>query len=202
MLVVAGGCGAPLAVWSAPDKKPSVARRTPAAQQADQLFWETFHNGAYEGIPQSLAPLKAAYLRTPTIQSPPPASASAHLADYRAPPDRVRARKEITDDAILARRYFQEAVRLDPSDARYLGFFAALPMREGRSTRTRSSRGAAISRCGTPYGVAGVQPFTAGYAGPSRTIRRRSRKASRRSGRTSTLPGRAIDRVNPDYANT
>ena len=38
---------------------------------------------------------------------------------------------EITDDAVLARKYFEEAVRLDPGDARYLGFYASLLMTEG-----------------------------------------------------------------------
>jgi hypothetical protein len=37
----------------------------------------------------------------------------------------------ITDDIILSRRYFQEAVSLDPSDARYLGFLADSILLEG-----------------------------------------------------------------------
>ena len=32
---------------------------------------------------------------------------------------------------MLARRYFQEAVKLDPSDARYLGFLAGATIAEG-----------------------------------------------------------------------
>ena len=63
LLVLAGGCGT-LAVWSAPEKTKSVAR-TPAAEQADKLFWPTLHAGAYDRIPQSLTALKAAYLADP-----------------------------------------------------------------------------------------------------------------------------------------
>ncbi len=37
----------------------------------------------------------------------------------------------ITDDTIVARRYFQEAVTLDPSDARYRGFLAGHTLAEG-----------------------------------------------------------------------
>jgi hypothetical protein len=37
----------------------------------------------------------------------------------------------ITDDTIVARRYFQEAVNLDPTDARYLGFLAGHTLAEG-----------------------------------------------------------------------
>jgi hypothetical protein len=36
----------------------------------------------------------------------------------------------ITDNAVLSRHYFHEAVMLDPSDARYLGFLAAMTMAE------------------------------------------------------------------------
>jgi len=37
----------------------------------------------------------------------------------------------LTDDAMLSRRYFQEAVALDPTDARYLGFLAGATLAEG-----------------------------------------------------------------------
>src|SRR5207253_8068286 len=37
----------------------------------------------------------------------------------------------ITDDAVLARKYFEEAVRLNPAEARYRGFYASLLMAEG-----------------------------------------------------------------------
>src|SRR6266508_4642656 len=63
MLALAGGCGT-LAVWLAPEKTKS-ATRTPAAEQADTLFWRTLHGGAYDTIPQSLTALKAAYLANP-----------------------------------------------------------------------------------------------------------------------------------------
>jgi hypothetical protein len=37
----------------------------------------------------------------------------------------------ITDDATLARKYFEEAVALNPGDARYLGFLASATLAEG-----------------------------------------------------------------------
>jgi hypothetical protein len=37
----------------------------------------------------------------------------------------------VTDDAVMARKYFQEAVTLNPSDARYLGFLASATLAEG-----------------------------------------------------------------------
>ena len=129
-LVLAAGCGS-LAVWSAPEKAPS-AQRTPAALQADALFWRTLHAGAYEQIPQSLTALKAAYLANPND-----AVTAAHIGWMHIWRLAERARitpasgPEITDDAVLARKYFEEAVRLHPGEARYLGFYASLLMTEG-----------------------------------------------------------------------
>ena len=42
-----------------------------------------------------------------------------------------QARPTVTEDMMLARRYFQEAVKLDPSDARYRGFLAGATIAEG-----------------------------------------------------------------------
>src|SRR4029453_17458229 len=101
-------------------------------RRADELFWRTLHGGAYEQIPQALIALKAAYLANPSD-----AVTAAHVGwmhIWRLA-ERVRlgsgAGPGITDDAMLARRYFEEAVRLDPREARYLGFYASALMTEG-----------------------------------------------------------------------
>lgn len=119
-----------LAVWSAPPKQAATSR-SEAAQQADERFWQTFHQGQYEQIPQALDALTAAYLETPTD-----AVTAAHIAWLHNWRIAERARMEavpatITDDTVLARRYFQEAVKLDPADARYLGFLAGHTLAEG-----------------------------------------------------------------------
>ena len=119
-----------LAVWQAPQKQAATSR-SEAAQKADEIFWQTFHQGDYEQIPQALEVLTAAYLETPTD-----ALTAAHIAwlhnwriAERARMDSVPA--TITDDTMLTRRYFQEAVKFDPSDARYLGFLAGHTLAEG-----------------------------------------------------------------------
>jgi hypothetical protein len=121
-----------LAVWSAPDKTPS-AERTSAALRADTVFWQTLHGGAYEKIPVALTALKGAYLENPND-----AVTAAHVGWMHlwrlaerprldsAPPD-----PGITDDAALARKYFEEAVRLNPREPRYLGFYASCLLTEG-----------------------------------------------------------------------
>ena len=119
-----------IAVWQAP-KKQAAKSRSEAAQKADEVFWQTFHQGEYEKIPQALEVLTAAYLEMPTD-----AVTAAHIAwlhnwriAERARMDSVPA--TITDDTMVARRYFQEAVKLDPSDARTLGFLAGHTVAEG-----------------------------------------------------------------------
>lgn len=119
-----------IAVMTAP-KKEAIASRSEAALKADDLFWNTFHNGDYDNIQNALEVLTAAYLKTPND-----AKTAAHIAWLHSWRIAERARMvsvpaTITDNTILARRYFQEAVKLDPSDARYLGFLAAHTLAEG-----------------------------------------------------------------------
>jgi hypothetical protein len=138
VLVLAVGIGA--LVWTiwprfavrlAPRKQPATSR-SEAATRADDLFWQTFHNGKYEEIQPALEALTAAYLQTPSD-----AKTAAHIGWLHVWRISEAARLSsipavITDDAVLARKYFTEAVSLDPSEARYLGFLAASTLAEGR----------------------------------------------------------------------
>jgi hypothetical protein len=129
-LLGAAGCGT-LAVWLAPAKQPS-PQRAPQAARADEVFWRTLHTGDYDGIPAAIDALTAAYLADPRD-----AVTAAHVAwlHFWRLSERARLRAAggpaITDHAVLARRYFEEAVRLDPAEARYLGFYAGALMAEG-----------------------------------------------------------------------
>jgi hypothetical protein len=119
-----------IAVWLAAPKK-ATDTRSHAALKADEFFWGTFHSGAYDEIPRVLEVLTAAYLETPTD-----AVTAAHIAWLHNWRMAERARLSavpatITDHTMLARRYFDEAVRLNPSDARTLGFLAGHIAAEG-----------------------------------------------------------------------
>src|SRR6266496_2660850 len=63
-----------IAVQLAP-KKQAAKTRSEAALKADELFWQTFHNGEYEKIQPALDVLTAAYLQTPND-----AVTAAHIA--------------------------------------------------------------------------------------------------------------------------
>jgi hypothetical protein len=119
-----------IAVMTAPQKQ-AAATRSEAAIKADDLFWNTFHNGEYDQIQTVLEALTAAYLQTPND-----AKTAAHIAWLHNWRIAERARMNaipatITDDTMLARRYFQEAADLDPSDARVRGFLAGHILAEG-----------------------------------------------------------------------
>jgi len=119
-----------VAVLLAPTKK-ATSTRSESALKADELFWRTFHGGAYDEISRVLALLTAAYLETPSD-----AVTAAHIAwlhNWRMA-ERERSSSvpaTITDDVMLARRYFEEAARLNPSDARVLAFLAGHTVAEG-----------------------------------------------------------------------
>jgi hypothetical protein len=119
-----------VAVLLAPIKK-ATSTRSESALKADEVFWRAFHSGAYDEIPQVLALLTAAYLETPGD-----AVTAAHIAwlhNWRMA-ERVRlssVQATITDEVMLARRYFDEAFRLNSSDVRVMAFLAGHTVAEG-----------------------------------------------------------------------
>lgn len=123
------GCGY-LAEHTAP-KKQAATSRLPQAVGADELFWSTLHGADYEHIAPALEAETAAYLSSTND-----AVTTAHVGWLHIWRLSERQRlaavpATITDDATLSRRYFQEAVELNPGDARYLGFLASATLAEG-----------------------------------------------------------------------
>jgi uncharacterized protein YceK len=127
--LILGGCGK-VAEYSAP-KKSVTAVRTPAAVKADALFWSTFHGGRYDQIQPALEAETAAYLADPHD-----AVSAAHVGWLHIWRLAERARHEtvpatITDDGLLAHRYFEEASAMVPREARYRGFLASATLVDG-----------------------------------------------------------------------
>lgn len=123
------GCGF-FAVQFAP-KKQATSLRSDAAIKGDELFWKVLHGGEYESIPDALSALTAAYL-----ENPGDSITASHIGFLHIWRLAERSRLDslpasITDHAVLARRYFEESLRLNPSDARVLGFFGAAQLIEG-----------------------------------------------------------------------
>jgi hypothetical protein len=122
------GCGA-VAVQMAPAKVAS-SQRSAAALSADALFWDTLHSGRYDGIAPTLKATTAAYLQDPNDDLTAAHVGWLHIWRLAESSRLTKPDPLITDDAILARRYFQEAVALNPTEARYLGFLGATQLTE------------------------------------------------------------------------
>jgi hypothetical protein len=113
-----------------PDKVPTT-NRSDAALAADQHFWDVFHNAKYDEIQPVLEQLTGAYLRDPTDSVAASHIGWLHIWRISERERMAKVMPSITDDAVLARKYFQEASTMNPADARYLGFLAATTLSEG-----------------------------------------------------------------------
>ena len=129
LVAVPIGC-ASMAIASAPEKTATSAPSV-AAKEANAAFWNTFHRGDYEDIPRVMNGLAAAYL-----QDPGDAETALHLAHTHLWRIAERARlvevpPTITDEIVVAHKYFAEADHLGPEDARVKGWLASVEMAEG-----------------------------------------------------------------------
>jgi hypothetical protein len=191
-----------IAVRMAP-KKQAAKSRSEAALKADEIFWQTFHNGEYEKIQNALDVLTAAYLDTPTD-----AVTAAHIAwlhNWRIA-ERTRMASvsaTITDDTLIARRYFQEAVTLDSSDARTLGFLAGPTVAEGKIHQDEK-----LTRQGYYMLLDAIKAwpefnlFTAGYVMsrlPADSLQFREGLEWQWRALDECIDGK-LDRANPDYS--
>jgi hypothetical protein len=191
-----------IAVWLAP-RKQAAASRSDAATKADDLFWQTFHNGKYEEIQPALEVLTAAYLQTPTD-----AITAAHIGWLHIWRLSERARLQSipatsTDDAVMARKYFTEAVTLNRSDARYLGFLASATLAEGSIHKDgKLTREGYFMLRDSIKAWPEFNLFTAGYVlSPQPADSPRFREGLEWEWRNLDVCAQEkIDRANPDYS--
>jgi hypothetical protein len=191
-----------IAVWAAPEKRPSVERRA-AALAADHLFWTTLHAGDYDRIPEALTVLKAAYLDDPNDAVTAAHVGWMHIWRLAERARHLPIRPEITDDAVLSRKYFEEAVRLDPREARYQGFYASLLMAEGTIHRDEKMvRRGFYAMKDAVAAWPEFNYFTAGYTASALPADSdRFREAIEAQWRNlDVCTGERVDRANPDYA--
>ncbi len=187
---------------TAPGKKPAQTR-SQEALKADALFWETFHGGRYDQIPEALNAETAAYLANPSD-----AVTAAHVAFLHTWRVSEMARLDtppatITDDIVLGQKYFQEAVKLNPHEARYQGFLASMMLAEGSINQDEK-----LTRDGYYRLLDAVKAwpefnlFTAGYVMSQQPAHsERYQKAIAWQWETlDRCAGEKIDRNNPDFS--
>lgn len=196
------GCAA-IAVATAPAKAPA-AQRTDLARQADAVFWSTLHGGRYDDIGRALEVQTAAYLQNPNDAVSAARAGWLHVWRLAESARLAQVPATITNDATMARRYFEEANRLDPGEARYLGFLGSLVSTEGTIHRDEREirRGYYLLRDAIDAWPE-FNLFTAGY-----TLSRlpadspRYREALEMQWRTLDLcAGTAVDRHTGDFSS-
>lgn len=195
-----GGCAA-IAVATAPPKTASTVR-TALAAQADALFWQTLHGARYDDIGRALELQTAAYLENPSDALTAAHTGWLHFWRLAESSRLAQVPATITADAVMARRYFEEAVRLQPDEARFQGFLGASQLTEGSIHRDHK-----LTRQGyfTLKDSVAAWPefnlFTAGYTMSRQPAdSERFREALEMQWRTLDLcAGQPIDRLNPDF---
>lgn len=194
------GCGA-VAVQMAPAKQPS-ATRSEAALKADALFWQTLHGGQYDAIPRAMTAMKAAYLQDPSDAVSAARTGWLHIWRLAESGRTSELSPQITDDAVLARRFFQEAASLNPAEARYQGFLGATLLAEGSIHHDEK-----LTRQGYFTLLAAIDAwpefnlFTAGYTMSNQPAEsERFKQALEWQWKTLDLcAGEPVDRSNPDF---
>jgi tetratricopeptide (TPR) repeat protein len=103
----------------------------PVAKEANEYFWNNYHQGNYDSIDNIIAKLNIALLDDPQNLR-----TTAHLGFVHiwALAERQRlqnANPSITEHIFLSQKYFDEAYHMNPHDTRILGFLADLTLAEG-----------------------------------------------------------------------
>lgn len=120
-----------IALLTTPKKKP-VASHSALAKKAEDNFWQVLHQGQYTQIPYATKLLTAAYLKNPNDPE-----IAAHIGFLHIWKITERSREKtieptIVDEIILSKKYFADAVELNPADARYQGFLGDSMLVEGK----------------------------------------------------------------------
>lgn len=120
-----------VALMNTPQKKPQVSRSQLSAQ-AERYFWRTLHEGRYQDIPKADYLLMAAY-----IENPYDPKLAAHLGFVHiwkiTERERVKNKSPlIPNQIILSKKYFADALQLDPKNPIYQGFYGDTQLVEGQ----------------------------------------------------------------------
>lgn len=183
-------------------KKQAVASHSKLAATAEETFWDTLHTGQYDHIPDAEKLLTAAYLENPNDPV-----LAAHLGFIHIWKITERQREKtpaptIVDEIILSRKYFSDAVELNPDDARYQGFLGDAMLAEGQifhDQREQVSGYFQLKRAIAMWPQFNL--FAAGY--PMSTLPAHTERFNQAlDWQWQTLDlcsGKTIDRQNPDF---
>ena len=117
-------------------KKYSLAQ-SDFSKQANKYFWDNYHQGNYDSIPQITNMLNVALQENPND-----IITTTHLGFLHvwALSERQRLetpKADITEQITLSRKYFDEANAMNKHDLRVLGFLADLTLAEGSTLNNK-----------------------------------------------------------------
>jgi hypothetical protein len=129
ILLAVTGCSQ-VAVALAPEKEAR-ASTSASGVRANRSFRSALSDGRYDSIPSVLHELTAAYLENPHDSETAAHLGFAHMWRVTESARLDELPPTITDHLVLARKYFAEASRLAPNDARLQGFHGSVQLAEG-----------------------------------------------------------------------
>lgn len=184
-------------------KKQPQASHSQLAYTAERDFWNALHRGDYAHLPSVQKLLTAAYLENPNDPR-----LAAHLGFIHIWKITERERENrldpaIVDEIILSKKYFSDAVQLNPEDARYLGFLGDSILIEGKIFKDEREQ---VRGYFTLKQAISMWPefnyFTAGY--PMSTLAPHSKQfieGLEWQWKTLNLcAGTTLDRAHPDFS--
>ena len=195
------GC-AYMGIATAP-KKTASAARSEQSKSVDTLFWATLHGGSYDRIAAVLEPQTGVYLSDPGDHVAAAHAGWLHIWRLAESARNGKAAASITDDIRLSRKYFAEAVALNPGEARYLGFLASATLAEGSIDKNeKQTREGYFMMLDAIKAWPEFNLFTGGYVmSPQPADSPRFKQALAWQWETlDRCVGEKVDRVNVDYA--
>lgn len=120
------------ALWETPQKEASLSKDN-AVVLSKARFWKTLHGGNYQDLSEVINELTLAYLNHP---NDPQLAAYLGFAHAWKLTERQREKKippDITDEIVLSKKFFSDAVELNPNDARLKGFLGDMQLVSGKT---------------------------------------------------------------------
>ena len=119
-----------IALLSTPQKQP-IPSNNALATKAELDFWTIFHHGQYNDISKATYELTAAYLQNPNDPKLAAHLGFLHLWKITEYQRSHHKNPMITNEIILAKQFFSDAVKLDPKNPIYQGFLGDSQLIQG-----------------------------------------------------------------------
>lgn len=190
-----------IALMTTPQKQ-AIPSHSELAKKAELFFWNTLHQGRYEDLDKADYLLMAAYLQNPNDPKLAAHIGFTHIWKITERQRLLQESPKITNEIVLAKKYFSDAFTLDPHNAVFQGFLGDAQLIEGKIFHDKREE---VRGYFTLQRAIANWPefnyFTAGY--PMSTLTPQSdyfKEGLEWQWRTLDLcAGKKVDRKYPDY---